>query len=221
MVSKIKKIAVFSVLTLLILVYFSPPIKAQLSRETAILVDMKYEVVYSSSLEEQIAAVPGQGIQIFHRLFNPFDDAKSADVTVTYSIVQGQDIISRFDSGSVYYRDPNSAHISGNNYFSFDYSLIPNGTGTIEIKFYYNGTLRTIDNASYPLYDSICFSDVTINVENPTNVALNNIPLFAWVGLVLLSVSTVSLSVGIFVMQKKRTYKKNATQNNVSIKPGD
>jgi hypothetical protein len=218
LVPKRKKIAVFGVLLLLISVYCSHSVKAQLNHETAILVDMKFEVAYSGSMEQQVTAVPGQAIQIFHRINNPFDDAESADVTVAHSIVQGQNIISRFDSCSCYYPDDNSAHINGNNYFSFDYSLIPNNTGTIEIKFYNNGTLRTIDDASYPLYDSVCFSDVTINVENPTILTSNNMPLFAWIGIVLLSVSTVSLTAGIFVMQKKWTNKKNLTQNDVSAK---
>ena len=101
------------------------------------------------------------------------------------------------------------AHVLGNNYFPFQYSLIPNGTGTIEIRFYDNGTLHNVDGTTRTFSNDMSFSDVTINVENPTNVALNNIPLFAWVRLVLLSVSTVSLSVGIFVMRKKWTNKKN------------
>ncbi len=214
---------VISLITIaaLVLVCGILPAEAQLAQETTISVDMRYSVADSPYMEQYITAMPGQGIEITHRLYNPSNESESTDIQVTYSIVQGQQIIKRFDVGSRFYPEDNIANVLGNNYFPFQYDLIPNGTGTIEIRFYDNGTLHNIDGTTRTFSNDMSFSDITINMENPTNVALNNIPLFAWVGLILLSASTVGLSVGLLVMRKKWTKQEEPTQNNVSIKSVD
>ena len=73
-----KKVISLSIIAALVLVSGILPAEAQLAQETTISVDMKYSVADSPSMEQYITAMPGQGIEITHRLYNPSNESESS-----------------------------------------------------------------------------------------------------------------------------------------------
>ena len=80
---------------------------------------------------------------------------------------------------------------------------MPNDTGTIEIRFYDNGTLHTVDGTTRTFSNDISFSDVTIQVEDPTTLDAESFPPLA-MGVIILLLATIKcLEVSIVIMKRK------------------
>lgn len=163
-----EKIRFVGLLTLLL--FLIPSVNAQIVSETDINVNNVTVVEKSTAYDHFVKIKVGDFVKIFQRLYNYFD-ANWVEIDVTYTVLQGENLIANFDTTGLHTFWTNKGDWS-----SFEFFFEAKTRGRVQILFWYNGTYWEQFPTSQPIpFSGIAsFSSLTFEI---TEVELPYIPI--------------------------------------------